>query len=54
MKKLLIGSIAVNIVLFSALAYLAVELTPRPEPTPAAVKFVFVTNAVDPGEYSGK
>jgi hypothetical protein len=46
MKKLLLGSIVVNAVLFGALAYIMVELSPWPEPTPPAVKFVIITNAV--------
>ena len=52
MKKLLFGSLVINVVLFSALAWLRIELSQWPEPTPPVMHFIFVTNA--PGGDAGR
>ena len=55
MKKALIMSLAVNAVLFGALAWIFVLLPPVPEPTPPAVRYVLVvTNVTSVAEFPGR
>jgi hypothetical protein len=55
MKKTLIMSLAVNAVLFGALACIFVLLPPLPKPTPPAVRYVFVvTNVTSVAESPGR
>jgi hypothetical protein len=54
MKKTLIMSLAVNAVLFGALAWIFVLLPPLLKPTPPAVRYVFVTNVTSVAESPGR
>lgn len=54
MKNTLIVSLAVNAVLFSALAYIFVLLPPLLKPTPPTVRYIFLTNATTVAENPGR
>jgi hypothetical protein len=51
---MLMVSFAVNVVLFGAFIYVLAELSPMPEPTSPAVKYIFLTNAASISERSGR
>lgn len=53
MKTALITSLVVNVIFIGTLVYIRMSLAPMPEPTPPAVKYIFVTNITSVAEPPG-